>query len=54
MNGNVTKSKNSNNAKYETESDGCTVKYTWLIFLFIDLCKVESVSVSTIFFIKVS
>lgn len=28
MNGFVTKSKNSNNAKCETESDGCTIKYT--------------------------
>lgn len=53
MNGNVIKFKNLNNVKCEIEFDGCIVKYIWLIFFFIDLCKVESLSVFIIFFIKV-
>lgn len=53
MNGFVIKFKNLNNVKCEIEFDGCIVKYIWLIFFFIDLCKVESLSVFIIFFIKV-
>lgn len=55
MNGFVIKFKNLNNVKCEIEFDGCIVKYIWLIFFFIDLyvCKVESLSVFFIFFIKV-